>query len=248
MTASLTAERITKDFGGVHALRDVSLSVAEGEVVGLIGPNGSGKTTMLNVLSGTLRPTSGTVHYGARKIDGLSENRITELGVAKTHQIPRPFLEMTVRENIAVAAMYGSRRIRDPSKAAEEADRVLALLGMEAEASVSAANLPVQSRKRLELARALATGARILLMDEVFAGQSQGEVQLSMELFARVQSELKFGALIVEHVLQAVLSLAGRVVVLVEGQKIAEGTAHEVTQHPAVIEAYLGKEAARAPP
>ena len=246
MTRRLEARDIVKNFGGVQALKGVSLRLDEGEMVGLIGPNGSGKTTLLNVLSGSFGPSSGQVLLDGKRIDGLPPYRVVHAGIAKTHQIPKPFSGMTVRENIAVAAMYG-RRESDLTRTREETDRVLSLVELTARADVSSASLTVQEKKRLEFARALSTGARFLLLDETVAGLSPDEVQDSVQLFRKVQAELGFGALVVEHVLRAVLSLAARVVVLEEGRAIAEGTPQAIVQNPAVIEAYLGREAVHAP-
>ena len=246
MTMVLSVAEVRKDFGGVHALRGVSLSVAEGRIVGLIGPNGSGKTTLLNVIAGVAKPTAGSVMLDGRRIDNMPAHRVVELGIAKTHQIPRPFLGMTTRDNVGVAVLYGSRKDRDLGRAFDEANWVLRLVGLEPHAETLAANLTVQDRKRLELARVIATGSRILLLDEVFAGLSPDELREAMGLFTRLQKEIGFGALVVEHVMRAVLTLSDRVIVIDEGRKIAEGPPQQVVRQPAVIEAYLGREAARA--
>ncbi len=248
MTQVLEVSDVHKYFGGVRAVQGVSLSVREGQVVGLIGPNGSGKSTLLNLIAGVERPTKGTITLDAQRIDRWPAHRIVGQGIAKTHQIPKPFLTMTCRENVAVAVMFGNHRQRESAKAMDEAGRVLALVGLERKAEVMSSNLTVQERKRLEFARVLGTGARILLLDEIFAGLSPEELRAAIALFTKLQRETGFGALVVEHVMRAVLTLSERVVVIEEGVKIAEGTANEVVEDPAVIEAYLGVEAARATP
>ena len=246
MTRRLEAREIVKNFGGVRALRGVSLDVREGEIVGLIGPNGSGKTTLLNVLSGSLSPSSGQVLLDGQRIDHLPPYRVVHAGVVKTHQIPKPFSGMTVRENVAVAATFG-RKEADLARTREEADRILSMVELASRADAPAASLTVQEKKRLEFARALSTGAPFLLMDETFAGLSPEEVRGSMGLFRKVLAEGGHGALVVEHVMRAVLGLAARIVVLEEGRVIAEGTPETIVQNPAVVEAYLGREATHAP-
>ena len=246
MTRVLEVSNVHKYFGGVRAVQGVSLTVEEGHVVGLIGPNGSGKSTLLNVMAGVAKPTAGSVMLDGRRIDKMPAHRVVELGIAKTHQIPKPFLGMTTRDNVGVAVLYGSRKDRDLGRAFDEANWVLRLVGLEPHAETLAANLTVQDRKRLELARVIATGSRILLLDEVFAGLSPDELREAMGLFTRLQREIGFGALVVEHVMRAVLTLSDRVIVIDEGRKIAEGPPQAVVREPTVIEAYLGREAARA--
>jgi len=239
---ALIAEEVSKDFGGVHALKRVTISLPAGATLGLIGPNGSGKTTLLNIIAGLERPTSGTVILDTKRIDRLPASAIVGLGVAKTHQIPRPFSEMTTRDNVSIAAMYGRSGIRDRTRSLEEADRVLSLFEMGPRSDVLAGSLTVQEKKKLEFARALATGAEVILLDEVFAGLSSDELRDSIRLFRKIQGEVGFSALIVEHVMGAVLTLAERVAVLEEGTKIAEGVPNDVIHNEAVMRAYLGFE------
>jgi len=236
----LEIDDVHKDFGGVHALAGVSMQVDEASVLGLIGPNGSGKSTLLNVIAGFYKPTRGAVKFRGDRIDGHPPHRIVQLGIAKTHQIPQPFLDMTARENLAVSVMYGVTRVRNVNRGLEEADRILSYLGMSRRADVPTSNLTVQEKKRLELGKALATGAKILLLDEIFAGLSTSELSESMDLFSKLQKELGFTAVVVEHVMRAVLGLSNRVVVLVEGRKIVEGSPDEIVRDNRVIEAYVG--------
>ena len=221
-------------------MRDVSFELPESAVMGLIGPNGSGKSTLLNTIAGLEKLTSGIVKLDSRRIDNLRANRVVGYGLAKTHQIPKPFSNMTARENVAVAVLYGRRNIHSPSSALQEAERTLSLVGMGLRKDAPAGSLTVQEKKRLELARVIATGASVLLLDEVFAGLSPEELKDSIQLFKKLHEELGFSALVVEHVMRAVLNLSHEVIVLEEGQVIATGSPDEVVHNDKVIEAYLG--------
>ena len=236
----LKAHNVSKNFGGVQALKDVTLELPESVVLGLIGPNGSGKSTLLNIIAGLEKPTSGIVRLDNRRIDSLRANRVVGYGLAKTHQIPKPFSNMTARENVAVAVLYGRRNIHSPRFALEEADRILSMIRMGSRKDAPADSLTVQEKKRLELARAIATGASILLLDEVFAGLSPEELKDSIQLFKKLHDELRFSVLVVEHVMRAVLNISHKVMVLEEGRVIATGSPDEIVRDEKVIQAYLG--------
>jgi branched-chain amino acid transport system ATP-binding protein len=238
--ALLQALSISKNFGGVQALKDVSFDLPDQAILGLIGPNGSGKSTLLNIIAGLEKPTSGIVKLDGKRIDRLRPNRIVTYGVAKTHQIPKPFVNMTARENVAVAVLYGRRKIHSTKPALEEADRTLSLVRMVSRKDVLASSLTVQEKKMLELARAIGTGASILLLDEVFAGLSPEELKDSIQLFRKLHEELHLSVLVVEHVMRAVLNISHKVMVLEEGRVIATGSPDEIVHDEKVIQAYLG--------
>lgn len=237
MDMLLEVENLKKSFGGVQAVDDLSFVVQEGSITGLIGPNGSGKTTCFNLISGLLRPDAGSIRFAGREITSLRPSWIARLGIGRSFQIPAPFTRMTVLENVMVGAFSRTRSLGEASRLALE---VLEFTGLKEKRDELAANLTTADRKRLEVARALSTGPRLLLLDEVIAGLNPTEVLGAMELIRAIRAR-GITVFMVEHVMEAVLPLCEWVIVLNFGRKIVEDTPDRIVRNPAVIEAYLGE-------
>jgi branched-chain amino acid transport system ATP-binding protein len=242
--ALLEVRGVTKRFGGLTALDAVDLTVDQGEILGLIGPNGAGKTTLFHVISGFLRPEAGEVRFGGRTLRGLPPYRICRLGLARTFQVVQPFVEMSVLDNVAVGVLYGQRGARQTVRAARaEAERVLELVQLRHLAAQPAAALNLSERKRLELARALATGPELLCLDEVMSGLTPAELERLAETAGRLNREVGVSILMIEHNVRLVTRVCRRVVVLNYGQVIADGAPGAVMRDPQVVAAYLGDRA-----
>ena len=237
----LKVENITKRFGGLVALDHVTFSVKQREILGLIGPNGAGKTTLFNVISGVYKPEEGRVIFKDTDITGWKPHKVAHLGIARTHQIVRPFGDLTVLENAMIGALFGKRSDEITEEEARKvAEEVLDYVGLGEKKDLPARILNVQEKKRLELARALSAEPELLLLDEVLAGLTPTEVENMLILLRRIRVERNITIIMIEHVMHAVMNLADRIVVLHFGRKIAEGTPEEVANNPEVITAYLG--------
>jgi branched-chain amino acid transport system ATP-binding protein len=234
----LEARGIWKRFGGVQAVSALDLDVAEGEVVGMIGPNGAGKTTAFNLLSGFLAPDAGEIRFRGRSVVGWKPHAICALGLARTFQIVRPFPRLSVLDNVLVGALGRHARAETARARARE---VVERLGLGAKAASPASGLTLAERKRVELARALATEPALLLLDEVMAGLNPTEIATLVELIREIHAA-GVSILLIEHNMRAVMALSQRVVVLSFGERVAEGAPSDIARHPRVIEAYLGEE------
>lgn len=234
----LRASGLVCRFGGLVAVNEVSLSVADREIVGLIGPNGAGKTSLFNILSGQLRPNSGSVNFAGQDITGASASACACAGLGRTFQIVKPLVSLTVHENVTVGALLHHPLAAAREKAAEIVDRV----GMRPLLDQQAGSLTLESRKRLELARALSIEPKILLLDEILAGLNASEINESIYLIRSFAHQDGLAVIMIEHNLHAVMSLADKVVVLDYGRKIAEGKPEKVVRDPAVVAAYLGSD------
>ncbi len=236
----LSVRGLSKRFGGLSALFDVSFDVAPGEIFGVIGPNGAGKTTLFSCLVGALAPTAGTIAFRGRPIAGLANHAVVRHGLVRTHQIVRPFREMTVEENVSIGAHFGAGRRRG-ADARRRVAEVLERTGLSARARDLAGTLPIGDLKRLEIARALATEPAALCLDEVMGGLNPAEILGAMTL-ARTIRDSGVTVLMIEHHLHAVAGVTDRVLVLNFGEKIAEGPPKDVLRDPAVVAAYVGEE------
>ena len=236
----LSVEGLCKSFGGLQAVSDLDLEVEQGEIIGLIGPNGSGKTTTLNLLTGFLKPDSGRITYQGEEVTGLPRYRMSQKGVARTFQLTRTFYDFTALQNVMVGRAYGQEPTPNLKLAAEESEHILEQVGLGGKAQMLAKDLTLMQRKVLELARALSAKPQLLLLDELMAGLNPGEIEEACQLVLQIR-DAGMTIIVVEHIVQAICGISDRIYVLNMGKKIAQGSPDEIITDLHVIECYLGK-------
>ncbi len=241
MSHLLEIEGLTKSFGGITAVRNLSMFVEDGETLGLIGPNGAGKTTVFNLISGIYAPDAGTIKFGGKKISGLKPHKISRMGISRTFQIVRPFPRMSVFDNIMAGALFGKGFGLSAHKARETAIELLSYASLENSARKPAGLLTIAEQRRLELARALATDPKILMLDETLAGLNNAELSALVRLLEKFKRERGITLIVTEHVMRAIVQLCNRIVVMNQGEKLAEGSPSEMMRTRSVIEAYMGQ-------
>jgi branched-chain amino acid transport system ATP-binding protein len=238
----LEVENVSKAFGGVLAVHRVTFHLNQGEVLGLIGPNGAGKSTLFNIITGIFKPDTGRIRFNNRDITGMAPYKICQSGIARTFQLVKPFSRLTPLENVMVGRAYGSHPARNIEQSRTESEQILALTGLGKKRVRTAGMLSLMDRKRLEIARALATRPQLLLLDEMMAGLNPVELDDAIQLIKSIRDS-GINLIVVEHVMKVIMGISDRVVVLKAGEKIAEGSPQEVITNREVIKAYLGGEA-----
>jgi branched-chain amino acid transport system ATP-binding protein len=237
----LEVERLGISFGGLHALRDVTFRIEPGKITGVMGPNGAGKTTLFNLVTGVHRPSSGRIRFGGRELQGLKPSRICQAGIARTFQSGRPFGNLTARENVLVGFFYGTERKWRRADIEQEAERVLDFVGLTRQADRPVSSLNLMERKTVELARALATRPKLLLLDELLAGLNPADLEPAIAIIRRIRDELGITVFWIEHIMQVLMKTCEHLIVLHHGEKLAEGAPEQVASDRTVADAYFGK-------